>query len=377
MGCERMLKVLEVNVDDHLYGGVYVLVKNIIKYLPSYINADIAALEPFDDDNHIKELNGYGSNVYYVGSNRNKILKQIEIYRNVKKLIKENQYDVVHLHSDVSHKILVSALASKRAKKLIFHSHANDADGGHLRARRLFHRFCCLFLKGIPATYIATSKDSGKWMFPWAKEEDIIILDNGIEYRRYSLDLNKRKKIREELCIKDQLLIGLFGRFVPPKNPLYAVDILHAILKENQNVRMLCIGEGPLKQEFIQRIKEAGLDKYVMFMGNTDVIEDYYQAIDVLIMPSNNEGFGLVAVESQISGTPTLVSTNVPEMTRISKIIQYLPLGPNDVDKWKDAIIDAKNYIKKDISREIDYKYELCHLVDKIASIYIDQEVKQ
>jgi hypothetical protein len=68
-----MLRMLEVNVDDHLYGGVYVLVKNIIANLPSDITADIAALEPFDDEKHIS----YGTKVYYVGSNRNKIHKQL------------------------------------------------------------------------------------------------------------------------------------------------------------------------------------------------------------------------------------------------------------------------------------------------------------
>ncbi|MCR5226132.1 MAG: glycosyltransferase [Eubacterium sp.] len=366
-----MLKVLEVNVDDHLYGGVYVLVKNIIANLPSDIKADIAALEPFDDNRHINELELYGSKVYYVGSKRNKILKQLDIYKNIKRIVEMNDYDVVHFHSDVSHKILVSALASKkRAKKLIFHSHASDAEGGHLFVRRLFHRICCLFLKKIPATYIATSLESGEWMFPWAGDK-VIILDNGVDYQRYKYNSKVRNEKRNELAIEDEeFLIGLFGRFVPAKNPMYSLKILKSLIQLDKHIKLLCIGDGPLKNEYVKKIIDEGLERYVKFISNTDRIEDYYQAIDALIMPSNFEGFGLVAVESQISGTPTLVSENVPKKTKISSLIHYLPIQDTSLKQWCKLLDESKKYIKYDVIDEIEQKYELCNVVNKLVKIY-------
>lgn len=371
-----MLRVLEVNVDDHLHGGVYVLVKNIIENLPNDITADIAALEPFDDYKHITEFEQYGSSVYYVGSNRNKILKQLDIYRNIKRIVKKNKYDVVHLHSDVSHKILVSALASKKETKcLIFHSHASDAEGGHLAVRRAFHRLCCFFLKRIPAIYVATSFDAGKWMFPWAKNDEVIILDNGIDYNRFRYDEKKRKEKREELKIDSVIyLIGLFGRFVPAKNPMYSIKILESLLKQDKNIRLLCIGEGPLKKDFVKVLKEKALEQYVCFISNTDSIEEYYQAIDALIMPSNFEGFGLVAVESQISGTPTIVSKNVPEKTNISELIHYLPIQEDAVNQWSELLLRERSYVKHDVSKKIDKRYEIQILVEKLVEIYRNRE---
>lgn len=366
-----MLRVLEVNVDDHLYGGVYVLVKNMIANLPSDITADIAALEPFDDDKHIKELEKYGSKVYYVGSKRNKILKQLDIYKNVKKIVERNKYDVVHLHSDVSHKILVSALAARRAGKLVFHSHSNDAEGKHITIRRAFHKICCLFLKMIPAQYVATSLEAGKWMFPWATDNQITVLDNGISYNRFGFDEAKRKKKRTELALQNEdFVIGLFGRFVYPKNPFFAIDILEEMQRKDNNVKLLSIGEGPLKQDFIRELEEKKLTERAIIIGNTDTIEDYYQAIDALIMPSNFEGFGLVAVEAQISGTPTIVSNNVPKKTRISDLIHYLPINEDSVNHWCEALEKSKLYKKHSIINEIDKKYELKKLIEKIVEIY-------
>ena len=366
-----MLRVLEVNVDDHLYGGVYVLVKNIIANLPSDITADIAALEPFDDENHIKELESYGSKVYYVGSKRNKIHKQFDIYKNVKRIVEQNNYDVVHLHSDVSHKILVSALAARKAKKLIFHSHNNDAEGRNIWIRRGFHRFCCMFLRVIPATYIATSFEAGKWMFPWAKNDQVIILDNGIDYQRYIYNAETRQEKRMELKIQNgDFVIGLFGRFVYQKNPFYAIDVLEAMEDKGKDTKLLCVGEGPLREDFIKELQKRRMIGNVMLIGNTDRIEDYYQAIDALIMPSNFEGFGLVAVESQISGTPTIVSNNVPEKTRVSELIQYLPIQEETVNKWVDSLLGAKEYIKHNVIDELDKRYELKTLVEKVVEIY-------
>lgn len=367
----KKVKVLEVNVDDHLYGGVYVLVTNIIKNLPDGITADIAALEPFDDNNHIEELKKYGTTVYYVGSARNKILKQLDIYRNVKKLVQEKQYDVVHLHSDVSHKILISALAARKAQKLVFHSHSNDAEGKHIFIRRAFHKLCCVFLRKIPAVYVATSEEAGRWMFPWAKNIEFTVLDNGIDYQRYEFNAAKREDKRNELAIqKDEFLIGLFGRLVIPKNPFYALDILQAVLEKDDQMKMLCIGEGPLKQDFMLEIKKRGIEDRVIIIGNTDSLEDYYQAIDALIMPSSFEGFGLVAVESQISGTPTIVSTNVPGKTKISDLIEYIPIYHEAISQWCDQLMNAKSYQKRDIRNDIDHKFEIRDLVSKVVAIY-------
>ncbi len=94
------------------------------------------------------------------------------------------------------------------------------------------------------------------------------------------------------------------------------------------------------------------------------------------MMPSKFEGFGVVAGESQISGTPTFVSVNVPDMTKISDLICYLPTQHEDLDKWRDKILEARSYIKNSIMDRIDKKYELHTLVNKIVSIYQGREEK-
>ena len=106
--------VLEVNVDDLNMGGVYGLVKNVItNNFDRSIKIDIAAIEHFANTKNIELFNERGTQVFYVGYDGNKLLKQIKCYSNLRKLIKNNNYEYVHIHADVANKLFTSGLAAK------------------------------------------------------------------------------------------------------------------------------------------------------------------------------------------------------------------------------------------------------------------------
>ncbi len=61
-----MKKILEVNVDDMGFGGVYSLVRNVILAKPARTTLDIACIEPFEQQKNIDELAAHGCTVHYV-----------------------------------------------------------------------------------------------------------------------------------------------------------------------------------------------------------------------------------------------------------------------------------------------------------------------
>lgn len=162
------MKVLEVNVDDLHSGGVYSLVKNVIVDKNADIKIDIGAIERFVNIENIKTLNNYNCDVYYVGYEGCKWKKQFVCFNNLRKLLKRNNYDCVHIHADVSNKLLVSALAAKSVgvKKIILHSHAAGVDGNHRLAKRNIHFICRRLLIHIGTDFVACSGVAAAWMFP-------------------------------------------------------------------------------------------------------------------------------------------------------------------------------------------------------------------
>ncbi len=79
-----MKKILEVNVDDMGFGGVYSLVRNVILAKPAGTTLDIACIEPFEQQKNIDELADRGCMVHYVGYAGNKVKKQFVIIQNLK-----------------------------------------------------------------------------------------------------------------------------------------------------------------------------------------------------------------------------------------------------------------------------------------------------
>lgn len=190
------------------------------------------------------------------------MLKQIKCYSNLRKLIKNNNYEYVHIHADVANKLFTSGLAAKYsgAKKVILHSHAAGVDGKHRKVKKYIHKFCRRFLKYIATDYVACSEVAAKWMFPNVESEKIVIVNNGVDLDKFRFDAAVRYQIRNKLGIKDEILLGHVGRFCYQKNHEYFIEILKEIRKRNIKAKLLLIGEGPDEQDFKEKIRKEQLD---------------------------------------------------------------------------------------------------------------------
>jgi len=138
-----------------------------------------------------------------------------------------------------------------------------------------------------------------------------IVSPNGVDLDNFKL-LDKNK-IKLELGLKNKV-VGFVGNLLPVKRADKLPEIFYEINKQKE-VDFLVVGDGPLKKEIEQRCKEKNLN--VLFAGKIphDEIPKYMNAMDVMILPSRNEGFGAVVIEAQSCGVPVVGSDNggIPE----------------------------------------------------------------
>lgn len=335
-----MYKVLEVNVDDTGYGGVFSLVKGVIARKKDNEFIDIAAIEKFEKENNIKELKKYKSNVYYIGYHGNKILKQFICLKNLIKLIKKNKYECVHIHADVSNKLLVSGIAAKLAgvNKIILHSHAAGVDGNNRKIKLFFHYICRRILKQIGDEYVACSELAAEWMFPNIKRKEIIIIKNGVDLNKFRFNKEDRIRVRNQLGIKNEYIVGHVGRFAYQKNHTYLIDIFAELCKRRNDVKLLLVGEGILEQEIKKKVEILKLRDKVIFYGTTDEIEKIFSSIDVFILPSHFEGLPIVGVEAQASGLPVVFSSMITREAAVLKNVEYIDITEQKVLNWCNVI---------------------------------------
>lgn len=102
--------------------------------------------------------------------------------------------------------------------------------------------------------------------------------------------------------------------------------------------KLLLIGDGELRNELEAQITEKGLNKDVLLLGWRTNVEDYFQAMDIFLLPSRFEALGIAIVEAAASGLPCLVSDQTPEDVAFTEHVRHIPL---DVPAWTAALEEA------------------------------------
>ena len=367
------MKVLEINVNDIGMGGVFSLVRNVIRMKKEDVQIDIATLEPFEKQENEAELRQLGTEIYYVGYEGNKLLKQFVCFFNMYTLVKRRRYGCVHIHSDVANKLFVSGLACKLAgvRKIILHSHASDVDGRHRWAKRIYHKGCRRFLKSIGTDFLSCSDLAASWMFPNVSSDRIIMINNGVDLCKFRYNIDTRNTVREELLLSGKFVIGHIGRFTYQKNHEFLIRVFSEVVKTNRDARLLLVGEGELEEAIRKMVCRYNLSDYVIFYGTSNAVERLFMCMDVFVLPSNFEGLPIVGVEAQAAGLPVIFSTEITKSAKLTDSVKYLSIGDDDIEKWSEGISSFKDYDRHDTYSELKEKgFDLKNTVNSLQTLY-------
>lgn len=100
------------------------------------------------------------------------------------------------------------------------------------------------------------------------------------------------------------------GRLSREKNQKLLIDSVKKLAGNHSEIRLTMLGDGPLRNELENYIKESEMQKFVDIVGYVDNVEDYFVQADVFALSSDCEGLPLVILEAMAAGLP-IVSTNV------------------------------------------------------------------
>jgi glycosyltransferase involved in cell wall biosynthesis len=135
----------------------------------------------------------------------------------------------------------------------------------------------------------------------------IRVVPNGVDIEKYqpkpaSEEQKRRFGLGTEPCV-------LFvGSLIPRKGLPYLVEAAKTVVKEQPNVKFVLVGDGPQKPQLTVAIQTAGLQGNFMFLGKLpeDTLVGIYGCADVFVLPSVQEGQGIVLLEAQASGVPVV-----------------------------------------------------------------------
>ena len=253
----------------------------------------------------------------------NRMRAPIQYMRFVSKIVRENGYEVVHVHGN-SCTMAVDLLACKLggARVRIAHSHNTSCrfQWANRLLRGLFQANCTHAL--------ACSEAAGRWLF---RNRPFEVMQNAIDVQSFAPNAEVRAKVRSQYDSAKKILLHV-GNFSPEKNPLFLIDL---IARLDESFVLWMVGDGALRAETEKRAQEMHLASRIRFLGARNDVPDFMQGADALLLPSVYEGFPTVALEAQAAGLATLLSENIAREVAFCDAAAFLPLN---LEAWTHAL---------------------------------------
>ena len=196
------------------------------------------------------------------------------------------------------------------------------------------------------------------------------MLNNAIDAKAYVYNEEVRREVRDELNLPNNLLvIGTIGRLTRQKNPTMILKIIKDLKEKGKEFRFIWVGVGELQENIDNEIKKKGLQSEVMMLGLRNDVPRILQAMDVFIFPSIWEGLGIVAVEAQAAGLPTLCSDKVPSEAKVTNLCKFISI--DSTEPWIEEIEKETGRIRIVTTEDIiSNKFDICNQSSWLQNFY-------
>jgi len=180
-------------------------------------------------------------------------------------------------------------------------------------------------------------------------EKKIITILNGVDIDMFKNKIDKNKEREKFSLTMDVPVIGTIGRLVPVKDYKTLLYSLVEIKRQIQDIKLLLIGNGPLKNELEELVKKLGLSENVLMLGERSDIPQLLKIMDVFVLPSLFEAMSRTILEALISEIPVVVTNvggNSEVITHGSNGLLVPPQNPNELAQAIMSLLKDKNKAK-------------------------------
>lgn len=278
------------------------------------------------------------------------------------------EYTIVHSHIDSMSYLPLLAAKKAGVPVRIAHSHNTKIQMDLKYPLKQYFRYK---INSVCNFRLACGQEAGRHLFGTRKFH---VIPNAICANDFLFDDTIRREKRDEIGIKNELIIGHVGRFSYQKNHEFLIEIFNEILKLVPDTKLLLIGVGKKENQIKKQMSTLGIDDSIVFLGNRSDVNELYQAMDVFVMPSRFEGIPVVGIEAQFSSLPCVFSTGIPKETKFSENVRFIDLSKSS-QEWAKNVIDLHAaYNKRRHTSKIESKYDIASAYKTLEDYYLKLE---
>jgi len=154
-----------------------------------------------------------------------------------------------------------------------------------------------------------------------ANTANVAVINNGADLRRFApINNGEVKEIKKQYGLEDKKVLFTCRQLIPRKGIRYLIKAMPYVLETHPNIKLLIAGDGMERSYLEQLIDMLDLNEIVILLGwvkNND-LPKFYNASDIAVMPSLEEGFGIPAAEAMGCELP-VVSTDAGGLVEVVK----------------------------------------------------------
>lgn len=295
------------------------------------------------------------------------------IFRDVKNCFKRFRPDVVHINSHLFFcNYQIGRLAYSLGIPFIVTVHGFAVKRGSLFnfAQSIYLMMFARRLLKMATKVICLNKIEAEKVGRLTGEcNKISIIPNGV-------DINFFKPLKKPIS---GTLVWI-GRFVPEKGLLFLLFALQKVIRKNSAVKLLLGGDGPIKNQLVNSVKELGLQKNVVFLGSlgrTEVVVTLSNS-SIFVLPSLKEGMPRALLEAMACGRP-IIGTNISGIAAVVEngVTGFL-VPPKDSEALSDAILkllsdkDLRENMGHNARELIVSNYNSVKISEKVINVYTE-----
>lgn len=281
--------------------------------------------------------------------------------------------------------LLFSAIFAKKISKrplaIIFYQQMQSK----IRKRDPYHNFIYRNLdSAIVLTELMKKELIETTILP---PEKVYVVPYGINFHRFQEISQTQSQLREKFNLPiDKFIVGCLGRIEPHKGQMILAEAFARANLPNSTLLLVgAIDDANYFKQLKEFINRRGLVDSFIYQEFTTEVPKILKSLDVFVLPSNSETFGLVLIEAMASGVPVLATNSggVPEIIedrtdgllfepksseQLAKLLQTIYNNPEVVQRITRLALE-KVQIKFDYEKNVNKFFEVCHNTYRQAKI--------
>lgn len=337
---------------------------------------------------NLKEKNGlrmkFADKVYDIPFERSPLnCKNIKAYKQLKKIIEDGSYDIVHCNTPVGG-IVTRIAANKYRKKgvrVIYTAHGfHFYKGSSFKNWILYYPIEKIMSLLSDDIITITEEDYNLAINKNFKGKIHHINGIGVNSKKFiKLSDKNREKLRNKMGYGDEFIILCTGELNKNKNQSILIKAMSNVVRNNKNVKLLLAGNGPMEEELVKLINELDLQDNIQLLGYRTDLENFVNICDLVVSVSIREGMPLNIMEAMICGKPVVASYNRGHRELIKNKINGLLIDPYNEKEIAKAICFIMNNIslsKDYVAKSLEYvkPYDVNNVKNKLKEIYLKDE---